>query len=149
MDIALETTDFAEITPEQFAKTVKSASKEELTGALRGRHREHILDAVFDRMGQQFRPDLAGGLSALVRWEITGITPLVYELSIRGGICTTSKGRSDEDARVTLNLADADFLKLASGNAGGPMLFMTRKMRVDGDLGLAAGLTRYFDIPRA
>lgn len=149
MDIDLETTDFAEITPEQFARTVESASTEELTEVLRGVHREQILDAVFDRMGKQFRPDLAGGLRALVRWEITGMTPLVYELSIRGGTCTTSKGRSDEDARVTLNLADTDFLRLASGNAGGPMLFLTRKMRVDGDLGLAAGLTRYFDIPRA
>lgn len=148
MDIDLETTDFTEITPEQFAKTVRSAGKEELAGVLRGPHREQILDAVFDRMGRQFRPDLAGGLNAFVRWEITGVAPLVYELSIRGGACTTSKGRSDEDARVTLNLADADFLRLVSGNASGPMLFMTRKMRVDGDLGLAAGLTRYFDIPR-
>lgn len=149
MEIDLSTTDFAEITPEQFARTVKSASKDELTEALRGPHREQILDAVFDRMGKQFRPDLAGGLTALIRWEIIGSTPLVYEVSIGGGACTTSKGRSDDDARVTLNLADADFVKLVSGNAGGPMLFMTRKMRVDGDLGLAAGLTRYFDIPRA
>lgn len=149
MDIDLATTDFAEITPEQFAATVRSAGKEELVEVLRGPHREQILDAVFDRMGKQFRPDLAGGLTALVRWEILGTAPLVYELTIGGGVCTTSMGRSDEDARVTLNLADADFLKLVSGNAGGPMLFMTRKMRVDGDLGLAAGLTRYFDIPRA
>lgn len=149
MDIDLASTDFAAITPEQFAATVKSASKDELTEVMRGPHREQIVDAVFDRMDKQFRPDLAGSLSALVRWEILGTTPLVYEVTIHGGACTTSKGRSDEDARVTLNLADTDFLKLVSGNAGGPMLFMSRKMRVDGDLGLAAGLTRYFDLPRA
>jgi hypothetical protein len=36
-----------------------------------------------------------------------------------------------------------------SGNASGPALFMTKKLQLAGDLALGAGLTTYFDIPKA
>ena len=45
-------------------------------------------------------------------------------------------------------MAAVEFLRLASGNAAGTTMFMTRKLKAAGDLSLAAVLTRYFDIPR-
>ena len=48
-----------------------------------------------------------------------------------------------------MTLTPADFLKLATGNASAPVLFMTGKLKVKGDLGFAAGFMSLFNIPKA
>ncbi|CAM5262195.1 hypothetical protein SALBM135S_04656 [Streptomyces alboniger] len=73
----------------------------------------------------------------------------MYETEVDEGTCVVREGASDADPRVTLVLADPEFLKLVSGNVGPVKLFMLRKVKVVGDVALAAGLTRYFDIPKA
>ncbi|MFE0178608.1 SCP2 sterol-binding domain-containing protein [Streptomyces sp. NPDC059002] len=144
--------DFASVTPEEFARIVKGLSGKEIAeiardGELRGR----VLAEVFARMERQFKPDTAGSLKALIRWKITGSgdnEEAVYETDIADGTCTVRKGRSNADPRVTLILADAEFLKLVSGNASPVTMFMMRKVKIAGDVALASGLTRYFDIPK-
>jgi putative sterol carrier protein len=48
-----------------------------------------------------------------------------------------------------VTLAPVEFLKLVTGNASAPLLFMSGKLKVAGDLGFAAGLTSLFNIPKA
>lgn len=100
-------------------------------------------------MERQFRPESAGALAAVIRWKITGESDVVYETTIADGACSVTEGRSEADPRLTLIMGDADFLKLVSGNASPVTLFMLRKVKIAGDVGLASGLTRYFDIPKA
>lgn len=144
--------DFASVTPGQFAELVKKLSARELRelgedATLRAR----VLDEVFARMGRQFRPDAAGSLSAVIRWQITGANAAerVYETRIADRACTVQAGRTDAEPKVTLTLSDVEFLKLASGNASPITMFMTRKIKVVGDVSLAGRLNRYFDIPKA
>ncbi|MEV6695673.1 SCP2 sterol-binding domain-containing protein [Streptomyces sp. NPDC051453] len=144
--------DFSAVTPEQFAKIVKGLSAKEIDRIARdGELRARILGEVFARMERQFRPDAAGSLQALIRWKVTGAADqaeAVYETAIADGTCTVTEGRSDATPRVTLAMGDADFLKLVSGNQSPVMMFMTRKVRITGDVALATGLNRYFDIPK-
>ncbi|MBO1334116.1 SCP2 sterol-binding domain-containing protein [Streptomyces sp. VRA16 Mangrove soil] len=145
--------DFASVTPEEFARIVKGLSAKEINeiaqdGALRAR----VLKEVFARMERQFKPDVAGSLEALIRWKVTGqdgVDDAVYETKISNATCTVTEGRSDAEPRVTLMMGDADFLKLVSGNSSPVTMFMMRKVKIAGDVALAAGLTRYFDIPKA
>ncbi|MEV5613557.1 SCP2 sterol-binding domain-containing protein [Streptomyces sp. NPDC052225] len=145
--------DFASVTPEEFARIVKGLSAKEINeiaedAALRAR----VLKEVFGRMERQFKPDVAGSLEALIRWKVTaqGDSPeAVYETRISDGTCTVTEGRSDAEPRVTLIMGDADFLKLVSGNSSPVTMFMMRKVKIAGDVALASGLTRYFDIPKA
>ncbi|MFH8606452.1 SCP2 sterol-binding domain-containing protein [Streptomyces sp. NPDC018029] len=145
--------DFARVTPEEFARIVKGLSGRQIAeisqdGELRGR----VLKEVFGRVERQFKPDAAGSLKALIRWKVTGSggnDDVVYETDIADGTCVVREGRSDAEPRVTLVMADAEFLKLVSGNASPVTLFMLRKVKIAGDVALAAGLTRYFDIPKA
>ncbi|CAM5516512.1 SCP2 sterol-binding domain-containing protein [Streptomyces californicus] len=115
---------------------------------MRGQLRTRILGEVFGRMKQQFRPEAAGGLTALIRWKVTGESDAVYETAIADGACEVTPGRSDAEPRTTLVMGDAQF-KLVSGNGNPVTMFMMRKLKVAGDVGLASGLTRYFDIPKA
>ncbi|WP_328379385.1 SCP2 sterol-binding domain-containing protein [Streptomyces sp. NBC_01020] len=141
--------DFASVTPREFAKIIKGLSPRQLGEIARGDLRRQVLAEVFGRVERQFRPDSAGSLAAVIRWKITGESDVVYETTIADGVCTVTEGRSEADPRLTLTMGDADFLKLVSGNASPVTLFMLRKVKIAGDLGLASGLTRYFDIPKA
>ncbi|MCZ7415746.1 MULTISPECIES: SCP2 sterol-binding domain-containing protein [unclassified Streptomyces] len=141
--------DFATISPQEFATIVKGLSAGEIGQFMTGEFRDRVLGAVFSRMERQFRPEAAGSLSALIRWKITGASDAVYETAIDAGACTVREGRSDAEPRVSLVMGDAEFLKLVSGNGSPVTMFMTRRLKVAGDVGMASGLTRLFDIPKA
>ncbi|MCX2968351.1 MULTISPECIES: SCP2 sterol-binding domain-containing protein [Streptomyces] len=139
--------DFASVSPEEFARLVKKLSAKEINEVMRGDFRARALSEIFSRMERQFRPERAGTLTALIRWKITGESEAVYETLIDAGTCTVREGRGETEPRVSLIMGDAEFLKLVSGNGSPVTMFMTRKLTVAGDVGLASGLTRLFDLP--
>jgi putative sterol carrier protein len=48
---------------------------------------------------------------------------------------------------VTLKLDGVNFLRLVTGNAIGPMLFMSGKLKIEGDLMFAAQIQSMFVLP--
>jgi putative sterol carrier protein len=48
---------------------------------------------------------------------------------------------------VTLRLDGVDFMRLVTGNASGPMLFMRRRLKIEGDLMFAVQIQSMFAIP--
>lgn len=140
--------DFSQVTPEEFAALVRRTPAREIAELMRGELRARVLAEVFGRMERQFRPENAGSLNAVIRWEITGESLAVWETSIADGTCAVRAGAHAANPRVTLTMADAEFLRLVSGNGSPVAMFMTRKVRIAGDIGVASGLTRLFDIPK-
>ena len=142
--------DFGEISPREFARLIKVLTAREIAEAFRGELRLRALREIFARMERLFRPEAAGSLRALIRWRVEGAErTTVYETAIADGRCVAIEGASDDEPRVTLAMADAEFLKLVSGNGNPVTMFVLRKIKISGDVGLAAGLTRLFDIPKA
>ena len=141
--------DFSTVSPQEFAKIVKGLSAQQFREIAQGELRTRVLAEVFGRMERQFRPEAAGSLDAVIRWKVTGESDAVYETTIADGVCTVTEGRSEREPRLTLMMGDAEFLKLVSGNGNPVTMFMMRRLKVAGDVGLASGLTRYFDIPKA
>ena len=149
---ALAGLDFGAISPQEFARLVKSLSAKQIAAEFQGELRLRALREIFARMQRLFRPDAAGSLRALIRWKVEGSAEdgtAVFETAIDAGVCTATEGASAGEPRVTLALTDAEFLKLVSGNANPVTMFVLRKIKIGGDVGLAAGLTRLFDIPKA
>jgi hypothetical protein len=113
--------------------------------------RARVLGEVFRRMGDHLRPERAAHTSAVVHWRLTGGTGEGgydrYETVIEHGTCVVHR-ESTRDPRATITLHPADFLRLITHNSSGPVLFMTGKLKINGDLGFAAGLTSLFDLPR-
>ncbi|MFI5805273.1 SCP2 sterol-binding domain-containing protein [Streptomyces sp. NPDC051561] len=148
----LASLDFASVSPEEFARIVKRLSPQEIREVMQGELRERVLSEIFGRMERQFRPEAAGTLDSLIRWKVAGTDgegDAVYETRIKDGGCTVTEGRSETESRVTLIMGDAEFMKLVSGNGNPVTMFLTRKLKLVGDVGLAAGLPKYFDIPKA
>ncbi len=126
------------------------ASDEQLEEGFR-QNRELLLEEVFRRMPEHFRADKAGDLSAVVEWRIGGRHDGGhdrYHLVIENRSCTLEKdGR--RDPTVSMTLGPVDFIKLITGNANGPMLFTFGKLKIKGDLLLAARLQGMFEMPRS
>lgn len=151
-DLDLEGLDFGTVEPVEFARIVKGLPARQIAELMSGPQRRRVLDEVFGRMETRFKPAAAHGRDALIRWRITEGDEEggdIYETHIADGACTVTRGRSDRTPQVSLTMAAPEFLKLVSGNATGPALFFTRKLKVKGDLRLAGGLTYFFDIPKA
>ena len=142
-------TDFASVDPEQVAGTISSASDEQLREALSGPQREAIIGEVFRRMEQHFKPSSAAGVDAVVHWKITGRPDGAidhYEVVLKDGSCIAGNDPQHEP-RVTLTLDGVDFMRLVTGNAAGPMLFMSGKLKIEGDLMFSAQIQSMFTIP--
>jgi len=137
------------VDPAAFANSVAGTSDEHLAEGLRGPLRETILDEIFRRMEEHFEPG-DDAADAVVRFRIGGRADGEYDryqVTIRGRECKVSKDTSGH-ARVTLTIGDVDFLKLATGNANGPELFLKRRIKIKGDLMFAAQVAGLFRIPK-
>jgi putative sterol carrier protein len=144
--------DLSDLDAATFARLITRASADQLQGVLaRPELRVRVLDEIFRRMGEHLRSDRATHTSAVVHWRLTGGTGDGgydrYETVIEHGTCVSHRDRTREP-RVTITAHPADFLRLITRNASGPVLFMTGKVKINGDLGFAAGLTSLFDLPR-
>jgi putative sterol carrier protein len=142
--------DFTSVTPQEFARIVKGLSAREMKEIVQdGELRLRIVREVFARMESQFLPQNAGQTSAVIRWKVGPEGESVFEAAIEKGSCAVTEGRSEATPKVTLALSDTEFLNLVSGNVNPITLFFSRKLKVVGDLTLAARLTHCFDIPKA
>ncbi|WP_163513068.1 SCP2 sterol-binding domain-containing protein [Fodinicola acaciae] len=148
-DLELSTLD-----PEIFAGLITFASKAQIESVMaHDRLRVRILDEIFRRLEAHFRPDRAGSASGVVHFRLTGSRAEDdgydrYEAIIGDGRASARRGRTT-DPRVTITIAPADFLKLITRNASPPMLFMTGKLKLRGDIAFAAGMMSFFDLPSA
>lgn len=136
--------------PQDFARIISKASKDQIEAVMaQPTLRGPILDEVFRRMEVHFRTERAGSTRAIVHFRLTNGDEFDrYQVAIDDGACAITKDGEDEP-RATVTLAPLEFLKLATGNASAPVLFMTGKLKVKGDLGFAAGFMSLFDIPKA
>jgi putative sterol carrier protein len=135
----------------QLVQIVAGATDQQLEELMASDARQDILDDIFRRMAEHVDQDRARDVTAVVHWKIYDRPEGGYdhyEVVLEGGACTVSQSPSREPA-VTLKLKPANFLKLVSGNASGPTMFMTGKLKLEGDVMLASRLTSMFHIPSA
>ena len=102
------------------------------------------LDEIFQGMQARFQPDRAGGVDATVQWLITDDgEEKPYALTIKDGTFSWEPARADSPA-VTLSTDRESFTALMTGQAQGPTLYMSGKLRIQGDLMLAQRLGSFF-----
>ena len=153
-EIPIAATDLADFGPEQFAELIASASDDQLTEIMDGPLRRQVLDEIFSRMAEHVEPAQIAGLDAVVHFKILdrpedqGGGYDHYEVVFGDDACRASDS-PEREPKVTIKVGGVNFLKLAAGKASGPVLFMTGKLRLEGDVMLASRLTSFFRIPSA
>jgi putative sterol carrier protein len=134
----------------EIAALVGEASDEQLAAGLAA-NREAILGEVFRRMPEALRAERARGLRAVVEWRIRdapGGGHDAWRLEVEDGACRVTR-EATRDPDVAYEIGAVDFLRLVTGNANGPRLFVFGRLRVEGDLVLAARMPGLFSIPAA
>jgi putative sterol carrier protein len=110
-----------------------------------------VLNEIFARMSRHLHPTKAAGLNAVIHWRFTGGYENGgydrFQTVIADGRCSSGIVQ-DLDPRATMTLAPADFLRVSTGNASAPLLFIRGRVKVKGDIPFAAGFVNYFDIPQ-
>lgn len=141
--------DTSQVDPEEFARNISKASDEQLAEAMASDLRPTILNEIFSRMEEHFRPERARDTDAVIHWRIgggPGGSEDHYEVAVCDGKLTYTDQPSEEP-RVTFKLDGAAFLRLVTGNASGPMLFMTGRLKIEGDMMFAPQVQSLFKIP--
>ena len=134
--------------PAAFAALVRDASDAQLAEGLRT-NRETILDQIFDAMPEHLDPESSSQAEAVLEWRISGREDGGhdrYQVRIDRGTCEVTRD-GDEQATVVYTIGPVEFIRLMSGNASGPELFMTGRLIIEGDLMLAAMVQSWFQQP--
>jgi putative sterol carrier protein len=96
---------------------------------------------IFEKIHQSLSADSsrAGGLDAVYQFNLTGDDAGVYQIILKPDSVSVAEGET-VPAHCTLELSAADFKDMVKGKLNGTIAFMSGKLRVQGDLGLAMRL---------
>jgi putative sterol carrier protein len=97
----------------------------------------------FDGLGSQFKADKAAGLSAVYQFDIDGTGGGRWHADIADGTCSVAEGTAGAP-NITISASDEDWLSIVNGRLNPQMAFMTGKLKVQGDMGLAMRLQSIF-----
>jgi putative sterol carrier protein len=131
------------------ARAVRGVPDDRLEQALRTPMRRVVLDGIFWQMPQHLDRTRASGVDVTVRWEVTGRSDGgvdTYDLVLGGGRARVRRGAKG-DARLTITLGAAELVRLASGGLDPMQAYYKRRIKLGGDIMLAAKLTALFRIP--
>jgi putative sterol carrier protein len=92
----------------------------------------------FDGIAARLDPDELRGTTATYRFDIEGAGSWVVDLD--DGVATVTEGDADADCVVTTS--EAMFLQLLRGEGNATTMYMSGKLKVQGDLGLALKLQK-------
>ena len=104
-------------------------------------------DQIVEAMPQYLIPEKAGSTKATIVFDLSGADAGKWWVKIHEGTAETGKGDAPEAANLTLIAADGDFVKIMTGEMDGMSAFMSRKLQVKGDMGLAVKLQTLFKRP--
>ena len=100
---------------------------------------------TFDNMGSRFRADKAAGVNATIQYDITGDQGGTWHAVIKDGACAVNAGAA-ATPNLTLSMSSQDWLDMIGGKLSGQMAFMSGKLKLKGDMGLAMKLGSMFSM---
>jgi putative sterol carrier protein len=97
----------------------------------------------FETLPSRFNADAAEGVAAVYQFDLSGEHGGRYQLHIADRSCRVTPG-GHPSPDVTLAMAGEDCLAILEGRLNGVSAYLSGRLRVDGDLGLAMRLASLF-----
>lgn len=104
-------------------------------------------EQIVEALPRYLVPEKAGTTIATIQFDISGDQGGKWWVKIHEGTAETGKGDAPEKANLTLIAEAGDFVKIMTGEMDGMSAFMSRKLKVNGDMGLAVKLQTLFKRP--
>ena len=98
---------------------------------------------LFPTMVNHFIPEKAADLTATILFDLSGENGGLFWIKIADGAATTGAGAAPE-ADMTLKASADDWHAVATGQMNPMQAFMTGKLKILGDMGLAMKMQTMF-----
>jgi putative sterol carrier protein len=98
---------------------------------------------VFAAMPSRFNKEAAKGLNAVYQFDLAGDGGGKWHVIIANDSCEVKEG-AHASPSITISMAAQDYVDMSTGKANGQMLFMSGKLRIAGDMGLAMRMQSLF-----
>jgi putative sterol carrier protein len=102
----------------------------------------NVAEAV-EAMKGRFNASAASGLSAVYQVNLSGGEPSTHFLEIKDGGLSTGEGTHDSP-NITINMSSTDFIAMTNGQLNPTMAYMSGKLKISGDMGLAMTMQTLF-----
>ena len=100
---------------------------------------------TFDAMAGRFQPSKAAGVNATIQYDITGDQGGTWNAVIKDGACQVNSGAATSP-NLTITMSSQDWLDMTGGKLSGQMAFMSGKLKLKGDMGLAMKVGSLFQV---
>lgn len=97
----------------------------------------------FSELQSKVDPTKIGGMNATYQFAITGDGGGEWYVKIADGAANVCQGTT-ESPSITITTSAEDWLKIVSGQLSGQTAFLTGKLKIKGDMGLAMKLQSVF-----
>ncbi len=97
----------------------------------------------FDTIRDRFVADEAKGITAAIQYDLGGDGGGTWVVKIEDGqIADVAEGPAEKPT-LTINMEAGNFLKMANGELDGTKAFMTRKLKVKGNIAMAQKMRKF------
>ncbi len=103
---------------------------------------------IFDEMPKNFNADAGKNMNAVIQFNLSGDGGGNYHVVIKDGGCNVQQG-THASPNMTMRMAAQDYCDMITGKLNGQMAFMSGKLKIAGDMGLAMKMQTLFKRPGA
>lgn len=101
------------------------------------------IKGLFPAMAERLIPDKAAGVNTTILFDLSGDNGGLYWLKIADGVATAGEG-DVADPAMTVKASADDWFAVATGQMNAMQAFMTGKLKILGDMGLAMKMQTMF-----
>jgi len=112
-------------------------------GATNRNGNDSVPQQVFDGMRQSFVPSRAKGVHARYQFDLSGPNGGLWWIEVSDAKCRFGRGRIHNPG-VTFIASDHDWVALSNGKLPGFWAYLTGRLKIHGDQGLARQLDEIF-----
>ncbi len=99
--------------------------------------------SIFPAMVDRFLPEKADGINATIAFDLSGENGGRFWIKVADGGAETGEG-AQSDAAMTVKATADDWHAVATGQMNAMQAFMTGKLKIMGDMGLAMKMQTIF-----
>jgi putative sterol carrier protein len=98
---------------------------------------------ISQMMVESFVPEKAEGVNSTIQFDLSGDGGGQFYIVIQDGTVATNEGTTD-NPQMTLKASIEDYYAVATGSLNAVQAFMSGKIKVSGDMGLAMKMQQMF-----